>query len=276
MRAARQSADASGNAGDSQPVKPSAGPLASRAVGTAGDDAVRALAENGQLCSAVFESHLMRLPAEDLAAMLSAAATMALRNAPAATPEVTTGDGAADLGALGRQLGEVQAQAARSMQMITDGLTAAMAKVGERTGMRGDPSLYGLQALLDDAGTTLDVAAAQCAAVAGTPAGSAGGRGGDDAGLIAAEVDETGTTVGLTLHPAVMRLASQDIGEGVVVAVNRALAARRQALADQAQAPQVDLETLAGHVRGLQGQGVQRMRSQTQGLTSIMASIREP
>ncbi|GIF11788.1 hypothetical protein [Actinoplanes teichomyceticus] len=246
-----------------------------RGVGSARDGAVRAVAESGRLSSVELDPRLMRLTGPEVAEALAQASSAALRACPASPPGATAGDTAADLRALAAQLEAAQAEAARAMAMISAGLTEAIAKVGDRTGMRGDPGLSGLRQLLDETGAA--VRAAHDLTVTGDDADAgAPGRGGDPDGLVAAEVDPSGHTVTLDLHPSALRRPSQDVAEATVAAVNAALEARAEAAGRARAAGATDLSEFRRRITGLQDDSLHRMRADTQALARIMSGIHEP
>ncbi|MEV6343794.1 hypothetical protein [Actinoplanes sp. NPDC051851] len=245
-------------------------------IGSARDDAVRAAAEAGRLTSVEFDPRLMRLNAAELGVALAEAASAALRACPAAAP-AAPGAATPDLQALTRQLGAMQAEAAKAMSMISSGLAEAITKIGDRTGMRGNPDLSDLRRLLDDTSAMARSAQERHAAADGEEqAAEWSGRGGDPEGIVAAEVGPDGHTVALDLQPAALRRPSQDVAEAVTVAVNAALDAREKAATQVGGVPGADTDDLRRRITALQDTSVARMHADTQALTRIMTGIREP
>jgi DNA-binding protein YbaB len=239
-------------------------------VGVAFGGAVEVAAARGRVTSVTMDPRVRRMAETELAEGLSAASSQALQQARAGAAVADVPEGS-DLTALAEQLPAVQAQAARSVRLLTGGLAEGMAVISRRRAISGDPRLSELEQLLDDAGAAL-----QAARDGGAEDGASapvGGRGGDDTGLIGAEVDGSGLVVTLTMDPRAMRLASHEIADGVVTAVNAALAARERETAEQRGEGPGGATALTERLRQLQERGVAQMRSQVQSLTAIPASI---
>jgi DNA-binding protein YbaB len=235
-------------------------------VGRAGDDAVEAVAQGGRLRSITIAPHLMRRSDEEMSDLLTAAANEALRRSRA---EMLAGAGdTPSLGGLETRVEQLRDQGERAMHEIQTALTNAIAKVGDRTGLSGDPGPQGLDQLLSSLSDTLRAAHAP----RDDAAPAQGGRASDDEGHVTASVDGGGTVTGFLFGPRAFRLPSVDLAENAVVAVNVALADVEAG----AIRSTVDFSELRSRVAEVREASVRQMTALTASLTGIMSSIREP
>ncbi|WP_238015032.1 hypothetical protein KZZ52_33865 [Dactylosporangium sp. AC04546] len=271
VRAAARPGGASGSGG-----QPSTVEGAAPGIGTAFGGAVEAVAERGRLRAVTLDPRLLRMAETELAEALGAAVSRALE-ADRAGAAATAGSAErpADLAALADQVEATQFEAARAARLLRGGLDEAIAAIARRRNVSGDPDLSGLEMLLDEVGGALRAArGADRTAGEEVPAATTTGRGGDITGLIAAEVDGSGLLVTLTLHPRAARLASQELADGTVGAVNAALAGRERALTEATGVPDpAAMTSQLQELQELQVRGVAQLRRQIQSLTDITNSI---
>jgi hypothetical protein len=242
------------------------------AIGSAGENRVRAVASDGRLASIFLDHRTMRLPADDVREHLTTAINGALEQLRWSTEQP---DGTVvEVTALAERLREVQDYGLRTMGLISQSIAGAIGQVGQRTGMRGDPSPRGLADLLSQSLETLEWLPG-AGAEAGREEGPLRGDGASADGLVRA-VAQAGGRVDLELDARAMRSSAAELAGFVVDAVNLALADLRAIEAESPQPSTIDTAELAERVRHVQDLSVAQMTGYTQALRSIMASIQSP
>ncbi|MGY0230719.1 YbaB/EbfC family nucleoid-associated protein [Longispora urticae] len=240
------------------------------AVGESADGGVRVTARSGRVSAITLEPRLLRQAPTELAALFTEAVNAAFEALRARAPAAT--DPMPDMDALLGGLREVEDQSSRMLQMLSSALTEAMSKVGDRTGLRGDPGPQGASHLFAEATDMLRTARAALDVPEESEPPT--GTGSDPDGVVTATVDAAAKVTGLELAARSVRLSSFDLADAVLAAVNAALDAldgrRREARGLDG------LDQLAGRARELQNLSVEHMRRYTGNLTDIMGSIREP
>ncbi|KAB1908417.1 hypothetical protein F8279_07190 [Micromonospora sp. AMSO1212t] len=243
-----------------------AGGVTAEAHGRAADGQVEVTAEDGQLRSVELAAPLMRLSEDELGRLVEQAVNDALT---ASRGSLASSEPAPDLPALAGSLGAVLAESESAMRRLHGTIAEAVAKAGPATGLGGDLPANGPGDLLHQ---VLDVLGA---ATGGTPPDGGGDErwsGSDDAGTVRAEVDGAARLTRLEVTRPPRRLSSAELGESVVVAVNRALEQIPQAAAPQG----VGSAALDVRLRELQEASVRQMSALTGALTGVMQTIREP
>ncbi|MFU8853165.1 YbaB/EbfC family nucleoid-associated protein [Micromonospora sp. SL1-18] len=240
--------------------------------GDAAEGQVNVVAAAGRLRSVELAGRLMRLPGEDLGPLIVEAANTALAGA---RSDLVNPEPAPDLSGLTDSFAAALAESELALHRVQGALNEAIAKVGPRTGLGGDLPETEASDLLYGVMDTLR-------SVRGVPpdqdqpdAAERRGVGSDGAGHISVEVDGTGQIVRLAL-PRAGRLTSDQLGELIVEAVNRALDEVEPAPAVDAVPPGLAGEDLGRRVAELQEASVRQMTALTGALTGIMARIREP
>ncbi|GAA2615748.1 YbaB/EbfC family nucleoid-associated protein [Actinomadura fulvescens] len=146
-----------------------------------------------------------------------------------------------------------------------------------------------LDRMLTDARKTLESMrkggeADRPAAAAGAAGSGTAGRGGTPVegagqaadGRVRATVVAGGRLKSVDLDPRAMRLASAELGEQIVVAVNAALDDLRTKAAGAATGESVDTDALGKQVEEIQNQGLRQMELITQALNDTIAKIGNP
>jgi DNA-binding protein YbaB len=233
-----------------------------RGEGESADGQVRAVAARGRLKELDLASRLMRSPAEELAGHVLTAVNAAFDDLRSKAPSAE----AVDPRVLTERLGEVQEQGLRTMSLITQALSDAMEQVRESTGMTGDPSPKGLEQLLEQTRSVAD-------AVRGSTEDIEDLRGeGESAdGQVRAVAPPGGRLASLEIDQRAMRMASQELAEHVVAAVNAALEDLQAKSREQAGASRVDPEKL----RALRQASTEQMAAYARSLSDLMSSIRQ-
>ncbi|MDW3846346.1 hypothetical protein NMK34_06965 [Micromonospora sp. BRA006-A] len=243
-----------------------AGGVTAEALGRSADGQVEVTAEDGRLRSVELAAPLMRLSEDELGPLVEQAVNDALT---ASRGSLASSEPVADLSALTRSLGAVLAESEAAMRRLHGAIADAVAKAGPATGLGGDVPANGPADLLHQVMDVLGTA------TGGTPADDGGdGRwsGSDDAGTVRAEVDGSARLTRLEVTRPPRRLSSAELGESVVVAVNRALEQIPPAAAPQG----LGSAALDARLRDLQEAGVRQMSALTGALTGVMQTIREP
>jgi DNA-binding protein YbaB len=235
-----------------------------RGTGEAYEGQVRAGASDGRLERLEVEPKLMRLPPEQLAPHLVAAANAALDDLRAKTPATDAGS-AVDPAVLAERLGEVTNEGLARMASISQGLTEAIARISREAHVSGDTGDHGLEHLLTQARRTAQAASVPAAA---DEAADHRGEGTDADGKVRAVAVMGGRIETLHIDPEAMRAASYELGERAVTAVNAAL----EAVQGQARAAS-DQEDLAARVKAVQDLSLEHMRAYSQALAGLMGSI---
>ncbi|MFL6055265.1 MAG: hypothetical protein ACJ72W_20525 [Actinoallomurus sp.] len=243
--------------------------MTARGEGQASDDRVRASAHGGRVDSITLDPRVLRLSPEELGSLVTGAVNAALDDqrgkSTAAIGPVP------DLAALAETLHDVQNESLRQMEVITQGITDAMARIRERTRISGDPSPQGVEHLLD-----LSLRNLQDAITTVGNAADLRGEGKSARGQIRA-VAVIGRVQSVTIERQAMRMASHDLAEQLGTAVNAALEdLRSKAGRGRPEANGTDVEDLTTRVREVQDMSLNHMRTYTRALRDIMTSIEGP
>ncbi|NES27833.1 hypothetical protein GCE86_10315 [Micromonospora terminaliae] len=236
--------------------------------GDAADGQVRVVASAGRLRSVELAAQLMRLSGADLAPVVAEAANNALT---AARADSVSTEPMPELSGLADSLAAAVAESDLAWRRLQGALDEAIAKVGPRTGLGGDVPIQETSDLLGGVMEVLRSARGVPSDAGESQEPERRGVGSDDAGHVSADVDAAGRVVRLELRAG--RLASWQLGELVVEAVNRAL--DEVETADAVPVGPVG-EDLARRVAELQDASARQMAALTGALTGIMARIREP
>lgn len=249
--------------------KPSPEETAVRGEGKASDERVRASAHGGRVESLTLDPRVLRLSPEELGGLVAEAVNAALddqrgRSTASAGP-------VPDLAALAETLRDVQNESLRQMEIITQGITDAMARIRERTRISGDPSPLGLEHLMDLTQRNL-----QDAITAAGSAADVRGEGESVRGQIRA-VAMVGRVESVTIERQTMRMASHDLAEQLRTAVNAALDdLRSKVRPGRPSTDNANAEELSERVRAAQDMSLDQMRTYTRALRDIMSSIEGP
>ncbi|WP_435152989.1 hypothetical protein [Micromonospora aurantiaca (nom. illeg.)] len=243
-----------------------AGGVTAEAHGRAADGQVEVTAEDGRLRAVELAAPLMRLSEDELGPLVEQAVNDALT---ASRGSLASSEPVPDLSALTGSLGAVLAESEAAMRRLHGAIADAVATAGPVTGLGGDVPANGPADLLHQVMDVLGTA------TGGTPPDDGGDErwtGSDDAGTVRAEVDGSARLTRLEVTRPPRRLSSAELGESVVVAVNRALEHIPPAAAPQG----LGSAALDARLRELQEASVRQMSALTGALTGVMQTIREP
>ncbi|MBB5113929.1 hypothetical protein AB0K27_22100 [Micromonospora echinospora] len=243
-----------------------AGGVTAEAHGRAADGQVEVTAEDGRLRAVELAAPLMRLSEDELGGLVEQAVNDALT---ASRGSLASSEPVADLSALTGSLGAVLAESEAAMRRLHGAIADAVATAGPATGLGGDVPANGPADLLHQVMDVLGTA------TGGTPPDDDGDErwsGSDDAGTVRAEVDGSARLTRLEVIRRPRRLSSAELGESVVVAVNRALEEIPPVAAPQG----LGSAALDARLRELQEASVRQMSALTGALTGVMQTIREP
>ncbi|MFD6260473.1 hypothetical protein ACGF5H_21250 [Micromonospora chalcea] len=243
-----------------------AGGVTAEAHGRAADGQVEVTAEDGRLRAVELAAPLMRLSEDELGGLVEQAVNDALT---ASRGSLASSEPVADLSALTGSLGAVLAESEAAMRRLHGAIADAVATAGPATGLGGDVPANGPADLLHQVMDVLGTA------TGGTPPDDDGDErwsGSDDAGTVRAEVDGSARLTRLEVIRPPRRLSSAELGESVVVAVNRALEEIPPVAAPQG----LGSAALDARLRELQEASVRQMSALTGALTGVMQTIREP
>jgi len=93
-------------------------------------------------------------------------------------------------------------------------------------------------------------------------------------GQITATVSAANRIDSLQINPRLMRMASEELAEQIVAAVNAAFAEFAERARDSAPEPGVDVGQLAGRLRTLQDESVRSMASLSQAMAEALDQVR--
>jgi hypothetical protein len=243
------------------------GDEAVRGEGEAPDGRMRATARDGRIESITLDPRLLRLPPEEFGGLVRDAVNAALADL---RGKFSAADAPPDLAALSQTMREVRNEGLRQLEIMSQGIAEAMARIRERTHIDGDPSPHGMEHLLDLAQRNLDDAPE----ARGEPA-DVRGEGTAARGQVRA-VAVVGRVEWVTVERQAMRMASYELAEQLRTAVNAALEDLRAGARDQAAPGRVDQEELTRRVREVQDMSIEQMRTYTRALRDIMGSIGGP
>ncbi len=238
---------------------------AAEGVGSAHENQVVARAMRGRLVSLVLDPRALRMPPRDLSGHLVTAVNTALDASRPGRP--SPDEQVVDPAVLDERLRAAEDYGLRMMARIEQSISDAIARVGERTGMQGDPGPHGLESLLRQTRETLDAARGGGGAVVR-------GEGVAADGEVRASAAGGGRIASVDVGQAT-RLASQALAQQVTAAVNQALDRVAAAEAGQPRRSATDA-ALAERVRAVQDLSRDHMSAYTDALRRIMSSIQDP
>ncbi|WP_433260102.1 hypothetical protein ACQPZF_23110 [Actinosynnema sp. CS-041913] len=244
-----------------------------RFAGRSADGLVEVTVAEGRVTAVAVRRSPAELPTSDLGDHLATAVNAALAAARAAVPTAT--DPLPDLDVLLDRLNSVGEQSGEFLRRIGSALDDVMAKVGPRTGMRGDPSPSGVDAVFSDAATALRTARDQLAGFQGP---QVTGSGSDEDHEVWVTVGVDGTVSEVELSGAVRGMTSRQFDDRARQAVNAALDDWTAKRRDQSppDAAGADFGRLAAQADALRTQSLDQLRGYTKKLNSIMGSIGGP
>jgi DNA-binding protein YbaB len=165
---------------------------------------------------------------------------------------------------------EVQNEGLRTMSMFTRGLSDAVAQVQERTGKHGDSGPHGLEQLLDQVQHCLGPVQQFRTEDAGPV--EVRGQGQNASGLIRSVVDPGGRVISLEIPDRAMRMASEELAEHVLAAVNSALDDLKDQSREQAGFAAIDPR----RIQELQEMSRQQMATYLRSLRDLVTRVQEP
>ncbi|XVV07389.1 hypothetical protein ACQPW3_19205 [Actinosynnema sp. CA-248983] len=239
-------------------------------VGRSADDLVRVTVSGGRVIAVALRS----APAEvsELERHVAVAANAALAASRAVAPAAE--DPMPDLNALMGRLAEVGEQSARFMRQVGTAVDEVIAKVGPRTGMRGDPSPTGVDALFAEATAVVRAARDSLGGLAGA---QVTGSGSDDDHEVWVTIGTDGNVSKVELSAAVRGMTARQFTDRARQALDAALldwTAQRRAQPPDAST--VDFGRLSAQAEALRTQSFEQLRGYTAKMRSIMGSIGEP
>lgn len=246
-------------------LRPGTDEAAPEGTGEAADGRLRAVARRGRLRTLTLNPRLMRLPAAELAEHAVTAANAALDDLRSKAPSAE--DAAADPAALAQAVRDVQDEGLRSMDMINQGIDAAMAQIRQRAQVGGDTGgSQGMELLLGQVRQALDSAGGR------TEETETGGTGETADGQVRATALPGARVDTIELATRAMRMPSEELADHIVAAVNAAL--------DDLRAPSpglaaADPAELTERLRAVQDLSLNQMREYTRSLQNLMASIQK-
>ncbi|MBB5953818.1 hypothetical protein FHS29_000388 [Saccharothrix tamanrassetensis] len=244
-----------------------------RFVGRSADGLVEVTVAAGRVASVAVRLSPAEIPTSDLGDHLATAVDAALASARGVVPAAT--DPLPDLDVLLDRLNSVGEQSSRFMRQVGSALDDVIAKVGPRTGMHGDPSPSGVDALFSDAATALRTARDSLAGFQGP---QVTGNGSDEDHEVWVTIGVDGAVSKVELSGAVRDMTSRQFNDRARQAVNAALEDWTAKRRDQSppDAAGADFGRLAAQADALRTQSLDQLRGYTTKLKSIMGSIGEP
>ncbi|MEV0675530.1 hypothetical protein AB0I60_03300 [Actinosynnema sp. NPDC050436] len=241
--------------------------------GESADGSVAVTVAAGRVTSVVAARAPGEYPGTELGTHLVTAVNAALAAARAAAPQAA--DPVPDLGVLLDRITELGEQSSRFTRQLGAALDDVVAKVGPRTGMHGDGSPGGVDALFSDAAAALRTARDSLAGLQGA---QVLGTGSDEDGDVWVTVGVDGAVSKAELSAAVGGMTARQFNDRARQAADAAL---RDWLAKRAEqrppgAGGVDPARLAAQADALRTQSLEHLRGYTGRLKSIMGSIGEP
>lgn len=238
-------------------------------VGIAGGGAVRVVVRNRRILSVEIGPGVLKQPPGAVSVLLREAINPALAQSLIDTP--ADGDPGPDLVALGEQLAEFARQGGQALRRIQDALDASIAKLADKTGIRGDASPQYVDFLFQDA---LDVVSSTQAVLSADPAPPVNGEGRDQSHEVFVTVT-SGEVTALVLTVVALQFSPAELGQAVLQAVNAALNdwERQAATAERAALDVEALRKVSERADKVREQSMQHLRTYTTNLTSIMRNI---
>jgi DNA-binding protein YbaB len=235
--------------------------------GEASDGQIRAVAMRGRLESLEFDPRVKRLSGEKLSELTLTAVNAALLDLRTQAPSASD---SIDLRGMFTLVQEVQNEGLRTMSMFTRGLSDAVAQVQERTGKHGDSGPHGLEQLLDQVQHCLGPVQQFRTEDAGPV--EVRGQGQNASGLIRSVVDPGGRVISLEIPDRAMRMASEELAEHVLAAVNSALDDLKDQSREQAGFAAIDPR----RIQELQEMSRQQMATYLRSLRDLVTRVQEP
>ncbi len=244
-------------------------------TGWSADRSVKAVVRGGRLSEMSVDNSVPGRPSAEIGALMAEAANSALTAYRSQAPSAT--DPLPDLAAIGSEFRAASEQGGQLMAMIGSALSEAIAKVGDRTGMRGDPTPHGVEYMFADAMDLLRSAQAELARLGGA---QVYGEGHDEGEEIEVTVRPDGTVAIDSLSNYARKMSPQDLGEAAQEAINDALSDWEEQREDGLpSADDVDDEALlklSDRAMALSEQSMRHLSDYTSNLSAIMRSIGEP
>jgi hypothetical protein len=241
-------------------------------VGRSPDDVVAVTVAAGSVTAVALRPAPAEVASSELERHLALAANEALAKARAVTP--TAEDPMPDLDALMGRLAEVGEQSGAFMRRVGTAVDEVIAKVGQRTGMHGDPSPTGVDALFSEAAEVLRSARDSLGGLTGARVTATGS---DEDHDVWVTFGTDGTVSKVELSADVRGMTSRQFNDRARQALNAALkdwTAQRRA--NPPGPSNADLGRLTAHAESLRAQSMDQLRGYTTKLRSIMGSIGEP
>ncbi|MEJ2856862.1 MULTISPECIES: hypothetical protein [unclassified Saccharothrix] len=241
-------------------------------VGRSPDDLVAVTVRTGSVTAVALRPSPAEIPTSELERHLALAANDALAKARAVAP--TAEDPMPDLDALVGRLAEVGEQSSAFLRRVGTAVDEVIAKVGPRTGMHGDPSPTGVDALFSEAAEVLRTARDSLGGLSGA---QVTGRGSDEDHEVWVTFGPDGNVSKVELSPAVREMTGRQFNDRARQALDAALkdwTAQRRA--NPPGPSTADLGRLAAQAESLRTQSMDQLQGYTKKLRSIMGSIGEP
>ncbi|MEU7526117.1 hypothetical protein AB0A74_10305 [Saccharothrix sp. NPDC042600] len=241
-------------------------------VGSSPDGLVTVTVARNRVTAVALRVAPAEVAAPELGRHLATATNAALATARAVAP--TAEDPMPDLNALIGKLAEVGERSGRFLGQVGTAVDQVIAKVGPRTGMHGDPSPAGVDALFSEATAVLRAARDTLGGLAGA---QVTGSGADEDHDVWVQVGTDGTVSKVELSSAVPELTARQFTDRARQALDAALADwTAQRRAQPPDASTVDFGRLSGRAEALRTQSFEQLRGYTARIKSIMGSIGEP
>lgn len=232
------------------------------------DGRVVAHVRGGRLVGVDIDRRLLALTPEELGGHVAGAVDSALIVARSSRPDEHLTQ-RPDVAAMAGMLATAQGEILVAVGAISSSIQDAIARVGARSGMRGDSGDQGLERLLHRTLTALRLAADRA-----EDRGCAEGT--DAAGHVAVRLATTRRVRAVRIAPSAMRESASALGGYVVDAVNAALDDAGPRDTCDAEAHARATTELNRTVREIQDQSLEHMRTYTRSLAAIMATIQDP
>ncbi|KAA9165866.1 hypothetical protein FPZ12_005155 [Amycolatopsis acidicola] len=236
---------------------------------------VKAVVRDHRLAELSLDDSVPGRPADEVGELIAAAANSALADFRDQVPSAT--DPLPDLATMSTEFRAAAEQGGQLMKLIGSALGDTMAKVGERTGMRGDPSPHGMESLFGDA---LNLLRSAQESLAGFQGAQVTGEGSDADEEVFATVGPDGLVSIDELSDVARSLSGEDLCELVLQAVNEALAdwedQREDGLPSADDADADALRELSDRAMELSEHSMRQLSGYTDNLSAIMRSIGEP
>ncbi|MFI9818309.1 hypothetical protein [Saccharothrix variisporea] len=241
-------------------------------VGRSPDDVVAVTVAAGRVTAVALRPSPAQVAVSELERHLALAANDALARARAVAP--TAEDPVPDLDALVGRLAEVGEQSSAFLRRVGTAVDEVITKVGQRTGMHGDPSPTGVDALFAEAAEVLRTARDSLGGLTGAQVTATGS---DEDHEVWVTFGTNGTVSTVELSHAVPGMTNRQFNDRARQALDNALkdwTAQRRA--NPPGPSTADLGRLTAQAESLRTQSMDQLRGYTTKLRSIMGSIGEP